>query len=539
MNQTTLIRCLDGLTMLLFGLLIAVVVTGGWTVSVGTWQFHLTRPENAFLVVLPVLALRWGLRPPALPRIPPRWALAGGIAAYTATFAFITVTSHYALDTGFDLGYYVQLLWNLVEGHGPQVSLPEMHAWGDHFSPILYLFVPLFILFPSAVYLLITQSMALALGAPVVFTLARRWLGDDRQAFALAGLYLLNPSVHGINLKDFHPQALAVPLLLAAIAAFESRRPFWFMLSVLLTLGTREDAGLAILGLGLWLGLARRRWLWGLWVGALGLAWVFFTTGWLIPFFREGPYPHLGRFAHLGGSLGEILLALLQQPLAPLAALATGDRFVYVLALLAPVGFLPLLKPLDLLPPHPTLVVNLLSSDPLLVHHRWQYVAYIVPFLFTAAITGLGRLRERSAEPRRGRLAALNPRNALGLALLLSLALTSRTLNYFPVARWALADWQRAVHRLMAQVPPGVGVSTHIYLIPHLALRSKVFIFPIGLEQSAYVLLYPRAPHSDKLVAREGKTVTIQAGEVLHRYAVVTEEASYLLLRRLPVETIR
>ncbi|MFQ5897126.1 MAG: DUF2079 domain-containing protein [Candidatus Methylomirabilia bacterium] len=539
MNRIILIRCLDGLTVLLLGLLIAVVVTGGWTVPVGPWQFRLTRPEDAFLAMLPALALRWGLRPPVLPPAPPRWTLAGGVAAYTAIFSFITVTNHYVLHSGFDLGYYVQLLWNLVEGHGPRVSLPEMHAWGDHFSPILYLFMPLFALFPGAVCLLIAQSAALALGAPVVFALARRWLGDDRKALALAGLYLLNPSVHGINLKDFHPQALAIPLLLAAILAFESHRPVWFMFSVVLTLGTREDAGLAILGLGLWLGLARRRWLWGLGVGALGLAWLFFMTWWLIPFFREAPYPHLGRFAHLGGSLGEILLALLRQPLAPLAALANGDRFIYLLALLAPLGFLPLLRPLDLIPALPTLVVNLLSSDPLLVHHRWQYVAYIVPFVFAAAIGGLGRLGQRPGTLKPGRAVRLSSRRALGLALVLSLALTSRTLNYFGVARWALADWQRAVYRLMARVPPGTGVSTHINFIPHLALRSKVFVFPVGLKRSDYVLLYARGHDSDEVVVREGNTVSIQAGKVIRRYAVVTEEASYLLLRRLPAGTIR
>ncbi|HET6367874.1 MAG TPA: DUF2079 domain-containing protein, partial [Pseudomonadales bacterium] len=81
-------------------------------------------------------------------------------------------------------------------------SLPEMHAWGDHLSPIMWGLVPAFWVAPDAVTLLVFQSAALAAGAPAVFLLARRRLGDERLAALFALLYLANPSLHGVAAED-------------------------------------------------------------------------------------------------------------------------------------------------------------------------------------------------------------------------------------------------------------------------------------------------------------------------------------------------
>ncbi|MGH7385913.1 MAG: DUF2079 domain-containing protein, partial [Candidatus Rokuibacteriota bacterium] len=153
----------------------------------------------------------------------PRRAVLIGVAAYAIVFSFVTVTRHFTFAThALDLGYYVQLVWNLARGAGPYVSLPEMHAWGDHLSPIMYVFVPAYWLAPGPVILLVAQSVALALGGIAVFGLARARLGDERPAAAFALLYLVNPSLHGINVRDFHAAALAIPLLLAAFWAVEA-----------------------------------------------------------------------------------------------------------------------------------------------------------------------------------------------------------------------------------------------------------------------------------------------------------------------------
>ena len=95
--------------------------------------------------------------------------------------------------------------------------------------------------------LVLAQTAILGAGAVAVFHYATRRLGPDgtRPAAAFALLYLVNPSLHGINIRDIHPQAFAIASVVWAAAAFDARRYAWCALALVLTLGGREDAAIA------------------------------------------------------------------------------------------------------------------------------------------------------------------------------------------------------------------------------------------------------------------------------------------------------
>ncbi len=481
--------CLLDLAALLCGLAVLSSLVHWW------W-----RPEEIFLVLLGIVALRLMVAPVPVPRLRPRRVVAVGVAVYAVYFSFVTLTRHWTFRThALDLAYYVQLTWNLARGAGPRVSLPEMHAWGDHFSPIMYLFVPVFWVAPGPGVLLVAQSIALGLGALAVFGIAARRLGDERPAAVFAVLYLIHPSLHGINVRDFHSAALTIPLLLAAIYFLEAARPWLYGAAVLLVLATREDAAIAVVGLGLWLAVTERRWLWGAATALGAFAVLMMDTRWLIPHFRGEPYPHLGRYAHLGRTVPEIMGTLVLHPWRVLAGLVTEKRLVYLGALLAPLAFLPLLAPEVLVGLAPPLVENLLGQDPILFDHRTQYQSFILPFLFAAAIAGYDRLALRRAVPK------LEHRQAF---------------------------------EVLAQVPAGAAVSAQDPYVPHLALRPLVFVFPVGIEKADYLLLntstYPWRGDPDVTMKREGDTVTVTngTGGPTCRYVVAAERGPNLLLRR-------
>lgn len=512
-------RLLDLLALALGACLLSALVLPWW------------RPEEIVLAILAVVSLRLLLRPAAVPSWRPRRVVAVGVVAYAALFSFVTVTRHFTFLThALDLGYYVQLVWNLAGGRGPRVSLPEMHAWGDHLSPIMYLFVPAFWVAPGPVALLVSQSALLALGAVAVFGIATKRLGDERPAAVFGVLYLVNPSLHGINVRDFHAAALVIPLLLAAIWAVEAERPLWACGAAALALACREDAAIAVAGLGMWVALARGRWLWGagLTAGALGI--FFVELRWVIPHYRGEAYSHLWRYDHLGRSLPEIVSTVLLHPLRTAAGLLTPERLVYLGALLAPLALLPLAAPLEVVGALPGLAQNLLSRDPILFHHRTQYQAFVVPFLFVAAVAGYARLAAR----RPGRL----PAAVLVVAMIASLALASRTVNQFAVYRFWPRPEQQAAYRVLAKVPEGAALSAQDPYVPHLALRSRVFVFPVGIEKSDHVLLdattYPWRHLPGATMVRQGDTVSISPspGAPEYRYVVVAEAGPHLLLRR-------
>ncbi len=477
-----------------------LVVLGGAVVAAtggGTFKgLLLTRPEAFVVAAAVVFGVRAALTPYRLPAVVPARAVAAAVLVYIVAMGFIVVTRHLALRThALDLGQYVQTIWSIGHGYGATFTLiPEyvttvrMHAWGDHFSPILYTIVPFVRLVPDAIVPLMFQTVVLALGAGAVFRYAvgeagrRAQHGATGSAAALAVVYLLNPSMHGINLRDIHPAAFAIPLVIAAAVAHDARRYTSCALALVATAACREDAAVAVVGFGIWLALARGRWAVGVAVAVAAVALLLLDLQVIMPYFREGAgYHHLYRYSHLGSSLTEILTSIVVRPWRWLGVLLTTPKLVYMLAMLAPLGFLPLLGPRALAAAVPGLAMNVLSVDPILINHRSQYQSFVLPFLFLAMIDGYFSLRRRTAGTRA-------PGIAIGTAVCLSLILTSRTFNDFSVRNWLPGPDQKAAHRLMARIPKATAVSANERLVPHLVMRENIFVYPRGVGISTHIL---------------------------------------------------
>jgi uncharacterized membrane protein len=198
-------------------------------------------------------------------------------------------------------------------------------------------------------------------------------------------------------------------------------------------------------------------------------------------------YDHLNRYRHLGDSLGQVLLSIAVRPWRWIGIVITPAKLVYLVAMLAPLGFLPLLGGRALAAVVPGLAMNLLSVDPKLINYQSQYQAFVLPFLALAAVDGYARLTAWLGERRVfGRHRAVS---ALGVAFVLSVILTSRIVNDLGVNFWRLGPDQRSAYTLMARIPPEASVAAYERLVPHLATRPNVWVPPRGLTEADYVLI--------------------------------------------------
>jgi uncharacterized membrane protein len=502
-------RGLDGAAVVLAALALAVLATGRLRLG----SLALERAEDLVVAIALIVAARLALAPIVLPRWSSRVVVASGVSVYVVLMGVIVVTRHVALRThALDLGYYVQVVWNLAQGNGARVTLPPMHAWGDHFSPILYLFVPLGWLFPGAGALLVAQTLILAAGAVALAGFAARRLGDARVAAGFAVLYLLSPTLHGINVRDVHPTTFAIPLLIVAAWAVDAERPAWAALAVVAALAGREDCAVAGVGFGIWLALARSRYIAGAAVAVACVALLWTDMNVVMPHFRGEPYPHLiKRYAYLGATLPEVITSVLIRPWRWLPVVVTPAKAVYLAAMLAPLGFLPLAAPRAAAAALPGLAVNLLSTDSFLFSYRTPYQAFVLPFFLLAAVEGFAAARSATWWPRR-----LSPRAVLVAAAIVALVLSARTVNDLGISKWALSPEQRAARALMARIPPLVSVSVNERLVPHLATRAECYVFPTGIDRAQWVL------DRESRVAREN----------LRGFDVVARDAGWALLRR-------
>jgi uncharacterized membrane protein len=407
------------------------------------------------------------------------------IAVYAVGFSVFAILRHLAYNTGrYDLGNMVQAVWATAHGHPLQVTSgggEQFTRLGSHADPILVAFAPLWWVWPSPSMLLVAQTIAIALGAIPVFWLARKHLGSERAGLALAIAYLLYPPLQWLSVDEFHPVALACPLLLFAFWYLDEDRLIPFAVFAGLACLTKEEIPLVVAGFGIWYAISRRRWLTGGAIAAVGGAVAAIAAGFVIPHLSPtGESRFNARYGEVGGSAGGILKTAVTHPLRLLEAAFSWRDLQYLANLLLPLLALSLLAPLLLVALVPELVLNLLSDVSTQTSIRYHYTAGEIPVLVAAAILGAAaiiRRRPGVAGPLVGALvvAALVANYARGpLPIWRGFPGTKPVPSNFAT----VTEHDRIADRALELVPDDVVVSSTNSLGAHLSARRRILSFP-------------------------------------------------------------
>jgi uncharacterized membrane protein len=465
----------------------------------------------------------------------PHVLLWASIAAAAAGFSSLSVLRHRAYSTGrLDLGNMVQAVWATANGDPLEVTSlrgEQFVRLGAHFDPILALFAPLWWIWPSPSALLIAQACAVAAGALPVFWLGRKHLRSERAALGFALAYLLTPALGWMVLREFHPVALATPLLLFAFWYLDEQRLLAFAIVACLALMTKEHAGLAVAGLGLWHVVTRRR----LWPGAAiagaGVAVTAVAVAFVIPHFRptggEGFY---GRFDEIGGSPRGIARTAVTDPAAVFSALTESRDGGYLLELLLPLAGLSLAAPAALLVAVPELALNLLSSTRTQTSIHYHYSALALAGLLPAAVLGSARLARGSAA-RAERLAMLAVAAALaGTYVLGPIPLPDGETLDERAHRVDAHD--RVADRALRLIPDDAVVSASNSLGGHVSARRRLLSFPIRHDAAWVAVDETRPGNLDRL---EPLPYARAIAELRRdrRFRLVFEQDGVLVFRRV------
>jgi len=417
-----------------------------------------------------------GWRPPSLsPRA--AWVAAVGWGALIFATQLAELRS---LRAGpYELGIYHQVVWNAWHHGDLYSSFREGRSLlGEHWQPIVLAYAPLYALLPHPATLLLAQTLALILGMwPLLRLLSARFGAAIPAVLPLA--YLAYAPIRGPATFNFHPEVMSIPLFLWLLWAIEARRFVLAGALASLALTFKEHVPLVVAGLGFLLAWRERgapRAL-GAAMSVVGLAWFYLAVAHWIPDAQgRAAMHHLSsRYAHLGASPAEIITHVATRPWVVLVAVSS--RLDYVLKLLAPLAFLPLLRPYWALAALPTLVMNVLSSYGPQSSVNFQYTAEIAPFLIFALIDGF------AAAERRISRAKLQLAIAVGLTVLMERPETHslrRSLEEAPRARAVLAA--------LPEIAPDAAVSATPGLATHLAARRHVHLFP-ELHDAEWVLI--------------------------------------------------
>jgi uncharacterized membrane protein len=411
----------------------------------------------------------------------------GATSVYAAVFTFFAVARHLAFRSQeLDLGDMTQAIWNTLHGHLLQVTMQngdQVSRLAVHVDPFLVLLVPVWWIWPSPLMLLVLQALAVAAGAFPVFWLARKHLRDERAAAFLAVAYLAYPATQFNAFAPstgFHPVSLALPLLLLAVWFLDEDRLIAFSVVALLVMTTKEEMPAVVGLLGLWYGVRSRRWRFALPLLACGIALTLIDFLVVMPHFLGGKTFFGDRYASVGGDPSGVLHTAFTDPLAIVRDVATVHKLAYLLLLFLPLLGTCLLEPLLLLPAVPDLVINLLSDKPEQTTVQFHYTAGIAPFVFAAAVVGLGRRRGSARRVSLYVMAAVATTAAFSPLVLgaqhVGEALSSNALH-------------RAKAQALALIPQGVPVSASNQLGAHLAARRRIMVFPAAVAGAQWIVV--------------------------------------------------
>ena len=396
---------------------------------------------------------------------------------YTVWLAVRTTRDHFGLGTSaYDFGLYDQGIWLLAHGKAPFVTLMGRNLFGDHTSFILLPLVPLYWVVGSTGLLFVVQAIVLGLGALPVWKTARMLLGSLPMSCVAVVAYLLHPALTYTGMENFHPDAALAPLIAWAIYAALAYRWGQYASAVVLILLVKEDTALFVMALGTWVALRRDRRIGfatvvgSFWVAILfmfavmrGIVGVPYRNEWRLPF----------------GGLGGLIRTSLTRPDKVIRHLVSGERPLYLLQLLAPVGLMALLRPEIALLGTLPLLSNLVSTFWYQSQIEYHYAVQFVPILVIGAMYGISRM----AEHLRTWLASV----VLAASLVCCFIWTPLPLMRTEMPRWSPSHPAvAAAHEAINKVPADAVVSAYHTLTAHMARRERIYVFPVPYRRVLY-----------------------------------------------------
>ena len=453
------------------------------------WVIWISRPKNHFLKMLLVVAI-----------------------AFFVLCLLFNLHRYYSFYASYDQGIFNQVFWNSMHGrffqsslssalstnvvHQGQVSEVYYHRLGQHFTPALLLWLPIYALFPSPIALTVLQVTLVTVAGLVLYILARQYLEPKLSAMISVSFYGAN-AVIGPTLANFHDICQIPLFVFSLLLAMEKRWwPLFWILAALI-LAVREDAGVVLFGVGFYLILSKRYPKIGLAVCTLSFAYMVALTNLIMPMFSEDisqrfMMERFGQYAEGNeASTLEILWGMISNPWRLVREIFTPffATLKYLLGQWLPLAFVPAVAPASWIVAGFPLLKLFSAKGLSVLSITIRYAMTVVPGLFYGAILWWAK---RESKIENSPVLSVKFQRFWVVCICLSLFFTftsnpNRTFYFLvpdSVKPWvyvpAHQQWQHIsqMRPLLDKIPDAASVAATTYIIPHLSSRRAILRFP-------------------------------------------------------------
>lgn len=401
-----------------------------------------------------------------------------GVAIIFTVFVCAIVVLRVLIYTtpNFDFGIFCNIYYNLKESFRPLSTCERdtlLSHFAVHFSPILYLLLPIYYVFPSEITLQIAQVVLLMSGIIPLWLLMKKYNINATVKMFLSIAYCAYPAICYGCIYDFHENCFILPLLLWMFFFYETNKKIPLFVFAFLVLMVKEEAFAYVFIFGFYVLVSRKDYKKGIALMLLSLVYFGGAVAY-ISHFGEGIMSN--RFSNLKlsdeGLLG-VIKTVFKSPMLVFNELfrtssSDGNKVLYFMQLFVPLAMLPFMTKkfsrLILICP---LLINFLSDYYYQCDVGKQYSFGMTAFLFYVSVINLSEI-----EKRKGTYLTFSAA-VMSVVMMLSL-MYPRIVNYsmnYNVNKSAY-EW---LDQVLEEIPDDASVTASTFFVPKLSQRKVIY----------------------------------------------------------------
>lgn len=466
---------------------------------------------------------------------------------FIVAFSYLSILRHNRLNSAmYDLGLFDQIIYNIAHGRLFESSIKGFNYLGDHFSPILILFAPLYWIWEDVRILLIAQTVIISFAGYYAGLLSYHLTRDVKLSASFGLAILGNANVLLITLFDFHPEVISISLFMYIIYNFTRRKRKEVFIASLIALTIKEDVSITVslMGIAFTIIDRERRYLI---LTLIGATYFLLAMKVFIPHFRPatyaGDYLYLERYSYLGNNMKEVLISIITNPFYPIFKMAKWTKIKVLFRLFYPTLFLSFLSPAFLIVIIPILYINWIANYPPQFALKYQYLNIVIPFIIGSSIYGFLRLQKLISKNNFLRTYL----NIMASILLILFAIGNVIIFYNTTVKFKYFVknyYESSFYKAKALIPENAPLATANTFGPHFTHRQNIeFAVPFNLHMYHYkklgLKMFSDAEYQLFLTKGDSTADPVMLKERIkdliekYNYSVIFDENDVLLLRKV------
>ncbi len=386
----------------------------------------------------------------------------------------------------FDSGIFSQMYHYMSETLIPYTTCERdmlLSHFAVHFSPILYIALPFYMIFPHPATILAVQAIAVASSIFPLYKLAKHFGLSDNKTVAVVLMFVLHPTVIANNFYYFHENCFLTVLLLWLFYFAETKKPVPMYIFAVLTMAVKEDAPVYVLFFALYLLFSNKSKRHGTALALLACIYFGVVTH-LMSVYGHGimTYRYDNFIFEEGGSIYSVILNILKNPSYVFTQILTAEKLTFLVLMLLPMALLPtaIKKPSSVVLLLPMVLMNLMTDYKYQYDIKFQYTYGTVAFLFYLTVINLSTMKREHAK----KLLLCGVCASLFFFAAVNYPRTEKIETYT-----LTKENSTIITEALATIPEDASVCATTYLVPALWNRDFVYEYKYSDKETDYVVI--------------------------------------------------